>query len=289
MTTIMTEQQMQQKILRREPFEATIDTGGFRVKIEHYNVPVIVAAIHNGGNLRADLLENCLLTQDERLFEEDPHTDDFIQDQPITFIGNDSRYEYDLNRDESECLYEEAWGKPVWKTPLTDDQKAKSLEKHRQFFRLGTLLAESLRQEFGACLLIGTHSYNWRRRTEAHCPVLNVGTSTVTNPEWRPVIDKWVGELNKIEVEGMDIDAKENDVFFGHGFCATYCHANFDNVLVLATEFKKVYMDERTGESFPEVVQQLRVGYDKAIKQVTDEFMHVIKGDIGPVSLDYSI
>jgi len=105
----LSEQAIIEKIARRETFSATVDGGGFSLKIDRYE-PAMSAAIHNGGNLRAELADTCLLSQSERYYEEDPFTGSFIEQQPITLIGNDSRYEYDLNRATDLCVYETAWG-----------------------------------------------------------------------------------------------------------------------------------------------------------------------------------
>ena len=120
------------RIKQRELFTATIDGGAFSLKIEKYE-PALSAAIHNGGNLRPELVDNCLLSQAERYYEEDPFTGSLIDQQPITLIAQDSRYEYDLNRITDDCVYETAWGKEIWKTPLSVEAIAASKEKHAQF------------------------------------------------------------------------------------------------------------------------------------------------------------
>ena len=101
-----------QKIQNGEAFEAFVNDS-FYLKIDEY-VPYVCAAIHNGHELREDLTLKCRLSEKERLYEEDPFTGDFISSLPITIIGNDSRFEYDLNRDPKSCVYETAWGKEVW-------------------------------------------------------------------------------------------------------------------------------------------------------------------------------
>ena len=78
-------------------FKAVDDQYGFYIKVESYT-DRIATAIHDGHQLRLDLKDNCLLTDDERLYEEDPFTALFIKDQPIVIKGLDSRFEYDLNR-----------------------------------------------------------------------------------------------------------------------------------------------------------------------------------------------
>ncbi|GMT39834.1 MAG: hypothetical protein IEMM0001_0569 [bacterium] len=93
----ISEQAIIEKIKQREIFSATIEGGAFSLKIKKYE-PALCAAIHNGGNLRSDIKRYCLLSQKERYYEEDPFTGSFIEQQAITLIAHDSRYEYDLNR-----------------------------------------------------------------------------------------------------------------------------------------------------------------------------------------------
>ncbi|VAX01140.1 hypothetical protein MNBD_GAMMA21-1867 [hydrothermal vent metagenome] len=92
----------------------------------HANVayaPFICTAIHDDHRVRDEIIDNCALSEDERYFEEDPYTGEFINNMPITVTGCDSRYEYDLNRGPDTAIYEEAWAKVVWKTPLSAEQK----------------------------------------------------------------------------------------------------------------------------------------------------------------------
>jgi len=79
----ISEQAIIKKIKQRELFSATIEGGGFSLKIEKYE-PALCAAIHNGGNLRSDLEGYCLLSEKERYYEEDPFTGSFIEQQAIT-------------------------------------------------------------------------------------------------------------------------------------------------------------------------------------------------------------
>ena len=85
------------KIKNYETFEAVPIDKSFHLKIRSY-LPFISAAIHSGSNLRGNLIEKVIHNDYERWYEEDPHTDTFISSMPITITGNDSRFEYDLNR-----------------------------------------------------------------------------------------------------------------------------------------------------------------------------------------------
>ena len=113
------------KIKKGEVFEAVPIDYSFHIKIRDY-IPYVCAAIHAGHNFRNNLKDKVLHSEYERWYEEDPHTDTFISSMPLTIVGLDSRFEYDLNRSPEKCVYKDAWGKPVWKKPLS-----KSLEKRK--------------------------------------------------------------------------------------------------------------------------------------------------------------
>ncbi len=92
-----TELEVLEKIRSLTPFEAELGDGSLSIRVSEYQ-PYIATAIHHGHNLRGELKEKCALTEEERYFEEDPFTGDFILSLPIVLQGQDSRYEYDLNR-----------------------------------------------------------------------------------------------------------------------------------------------------------------------------------------------
>ena len=131
------------KINKEETFEATANDGSFSIKINRY-VPYVCTAIHAGHHLRDELVEKCLHSEYDRWYEEDPYTDDFIASMPITLVGNDSRFEYDLNRDPENCVYKEAWGKKVWKRALTKQEVKTSLKKHQNYYKVTHALIKQL-------------------------------------------------------------------------------------------------------------------------------------------------
>jgi len=272
----LSEQAIIEKINQRETFSATIDGRGFSIKIEQY-APILCAAIHNGGNMRPPLADSCLLSQAERYYEEDPFTGSFIEQQPITLIAHDSRYEYDLNRTHDECVYVTAWGKEIWKEPLSAEEIALSKEKHAQFFRIVSAVVEALAKDFGQCLVYDIHSYNYQRHERNDVPVFNIGTSSVKSEKWRPIIDTWLNALKTMRVEGVEVTAAENDVFFGKGNLAGHCHRLYDNVLVLATEVKKVFMNELTGEADALVLPSLQKAFNHTVNENTATYVKGLK------------
>lgn len=273
MTEQLTEQQIIKKINQRHCFTATVVGGAFTLKIDKY-LPAMSAAIHDGGNFRAELEDNCLLEKKDRYYEEDPFTGSFIAKQAITLIAHDSRYEYDLNRDTDECVYETAWGKEIWKSPLSEEMIAKSKAKHAQFYRIVAAVVEALVEDFGQCVVYDNHSYNFKRHERKDLPVINVGTTSVKGEQWRPIIDSWLSALQSMSVDGIEVTAAENDIFYGKGRLAGFCHSRYDNVLVLATEAKKVFMDELTGQADAVVLPSLQQVYNDTVAEHTQWYIN---------------
>lgn len=271
-TEQITEQEIINKINQRQCFVATIEGGAFTLKINEY-LPAMSAAIHDGSNFRSELEDNCLLDKASRYYEEDPHTGSFITKQAITLIAHDSRYEYDLNRNTDECVYETAWGKDIWKTPLSEEIIAKSKAKHAQFYRIVAAVVEALIEDFGQCIVYDNHSYNFKRHERKDLPVFNLGTTSVKSEQWRPIIDGWLTALQGMQVDGVNVTAAENDIFYGKGRLAGFCHSRYDKALVLATETKKVFMDELTGQADAVVLPSLQQAYNDTIAQHTQWYI----------------
>ncbi len=250
------------KITDEISFHAEVEDGSFEIKIEEYT-PYICTAIHDGHRLRDELKKIAALNDYERWYEEDPHTGNFIKSLPITLIGKDSRYEYDLNRGPENAVYDEAWGKRVWKRNLTDEERARSMQKHTNYYRVIDALVSKLENKFGACVLYDIHSYNYKRHPRL-VPVFNIGSEKIAE-KFGPFVMRWKNELKKIEVPNLENTTEINDIFYGRGYQLEYVTKKFSNTLVLATEVKKIYTDEETEEDFPVVIDALRHGFRKAI------------------------
>jgi uncharacterized protein (TIGR02421 family) len=249
-------------IRAEKPFEATATDGSFSIKVHRY-LPFCCTAIHDGGNMREGLKEKCALDDFERWFEEDPFTADFIASMPITLMGNDSRFEYDLNRDPENCIYTEAWGKNVWKRKLSPKEIQVSKQKHANYYRVTEALIAKLEEKFGGCIVYDMHSYNFQR-WEREVPVFNIGAEKIA-PKFLPFVEHWRSELNAIEIPDVKHEAKINDVFYGRGYNLAFITERFSNTLVLATEVKKIFCNELTGESYPKVISLLQRKLKKAI------------------------
>ncbi len=144
------------KIENEDIFHAVSEDYSFTLKIENY-VPYACGAVHDGHQFRKNLWDNCLHTAYERWYEEDPETKNMVISHPILIAGCDSRFEYDLNRPPEEAVFDTAWGKQLWKNPLPQVEKDRSLQKHSNFYKVVHTLISKLEEKFGMCVVYDIH------------------------------------------------------------------------------------------------------------------------------------
>jgi len=254
------------KIQREEVFEAVSEDYSFTLKIDEY-VPYACGAVHDGHQFRRELWDNCLHTEYDRWFEEDPCTKEFVKSHPILIAGCDSRFEYDLNRDPENAIFVDAWGKKLWRDPLPEAHRYTSLSKHANFYKVVQVLIDKLEEKFGLCTVYDIHSYNWRR-WDREVPLINLGTSNIDNDRFGAIVEAWRHSLSQLKLpNGIESTSKINDTFFGNGYFLKYITKNFKNTLVLATEFKKVYCDEMSQILYPEVISAIEQQLQNKIKE----------------------
>lgn len=231
--------------------------------------PVVGTAIHSGSKVEQVCQSLMCLSDADRLREEDPFTECFIADFPNRIVVHRSRFQVDLNRARDAAVYqspEQSWGLKVWREPLAEEVVANSLCFHDDFYsELKRVLAD-IEQRHGNFVLIDVHSYNHRRngpdakhtpRDEA--PDINIGTFSMDRQRWAPVVDAFIEALSGHRINGQAVDVRENVSFQGKGEQTRFVHANFpEHGCAIAVEFKKIFMDEWSGEPDWDVIERLR-------------------------------
>jgi len=241
------------KINNEDIFEAVSEDYSFTIKIDSY-VHYVCAAIHYGHQFRKELWDNCIHTEYDRWYEEDPATKEMINTHPIVIAGCDSRFEYDLNRSPEDAVFETAWGKQLWKNPLPDNMKEQSLKKHEAYYKVVKALISKIEEKFGVCIVYDMHSYNWRRWDRV-VPTWNLGTSNIDSTRFGADIEDWRQSLSEMILPNdIKSTSKINDTFQGNGYFLKFITNNFKNTLVLATEIAKVYCNEYEQIMYPEVI-----------------------------------
>ncbi|MCB0398069.1 MAG: N-formylglutamate amidohydrolase [Winogradskyella sp.] len=264
------------KIEKEETLHAVSDDYSFTLKVDKY-VPYVCGAVHDGHQFRKDLWDNCLHSEYDRWYEEDPETKNMVISHPILISGCDSRFEYDLNRDPENAVFDTAWGKQLWKNPLPEKEKTKSLQKHANFYKVVKALISKIEEKFGVCIVYDMHSYNWQR-WDREVPTWNLGTSNIDNDRFGEQVESWRQMLSSIELpHNIKQTAKINDTFQGNGYFLKFITNNFKNTLVLATEIAKVYCDEYKQVIYPEVVATVEKQLKTLIPKHAEEFYRKFK------------
>ncbi|MBS3766734.1 MAG: N-formylglutamate amidohydrolase [Candidatus Cloacimonetes bacterium] len=119
--------------------------------IQKNNVsPFWTLAIHSGHELRSEVEKEIVLTENQRLREEDPFTDEFTNISKNRIIVNRSRFEVDLNRIRKKAVYmrpQDAWGLEIWKNKPDKELISISLELYDIFFPENLGIAKKSPQE----------------------------------------------------------------------------------------------------------------------------------------------
>jgi len=252
-------------------FYAVAEDYSFTLKVEAYT-HYVCGAVHNGHQFRKSLWSNCLHTEYDRWFEEDPETLTMVQSHPIVISGNDSRFEYDLNRAPEAAIYEDAWGKKLWKSPLSKNAKIQSLKKHENFYKVVHALISKLEQIHRKVIVYDMHSYNWKRWSR-EVPTFNIGAGKVDMNKFGKFVTSWQQSLSEIKLpHNIKSTSLINDVFKGNGYFLQFIMSNFKETLVLATEVSKIYCDELDQIMFPEVVNSIEEALKIRLKNHAIQF-----------------
>lgn len=245
------------------------DGASARWTIEIGNSPIVGTAIHSGGEVGGDVLAAMELGAVERRREEDPYTEQFIKDFTNRIVVYNSRFEVDLNRARAEAIYldpRQSWGLRVWHERPSDDVIARSLNFHDAYYAELEKVLRSIEQRHGKFVVIDVHSYNHRREgpdaapsAQETMPDINIGTYSMDRERWSYIVDPFISALGKCRLNGNLLDVRENVSFQGKGEQTRFIHEKFpDTGCAIAVEFKKIFMDEWTGEPDHLAIRQLR-------------------------------
>ena len=233
----------------------------------HFDKPSFHAGVvmHAGSRIRPELSDALSVKKADRFREEDPYMDAFIRDFPIRIIALDSRFEYDLNREPHRAIYpfgQPKWGLKVWNRELTRDERMLSLRKHREFHDLVDLVTRYLLQQNRYALIFDLHSYCYQRKKQHTWfddpkPEINLGTKPVNKKLFRKAIERFLEDLSGVRIENHPVRVAENEVFPGGYLSRRLSKEWYKSVLVLALEYKKIFMDECTGELYREILDTL--------------------------------
>lgn len=244
------------KIQSRETFSAEATSGAFSISVDAYQ-PAVFTAIHDGHGIGHQLCDKLLISEAERIFEEDPCTFEIIETFPIVLRGLDSRFRYDLNRRPEEAIYEEAWGQKVWRKPLSPGERKESLQRHSSYYTVLHALLETLEEQYNRCVVYDLHSYNYRR-IKGSPPLFNIGTHYIDWQQHRPFLEDLQKRLQQTIAPDIENRAVFDEVFYGKGYQAAFIHSRHPHSLCVPLEIKKIFMDESGGAPLPPVLARIK-------------------------------
>lgn len=260
---ILTEQQISDRLRAGTTISAQLVGGGFQIQIARY-VPMVATAIHDGHRVDSELADRMLVSSDQRQFEEDPYTGAIADGFDIWIKALDSRYCYDLNRQPEHCIYEEAWGRQVWKKPLSESETEALRDRHGSYYRVLNELLRALVRRFGGAVLYDLHSYNYSR-LNGQPPLFNIGTHFIDLQKYRRVVDNLVAGLEAIDLVNRKNRVAVDEVFRGRGYQAEFVNRYHQEVLCVPLEIKKIFMNETSFELDETMFKQLRSGMIEAL------------------------
>ena len=248
--------------------------------------PLVATAIHDGHLVRPELSDLLLVSERERLREEDPYTGAWTTIAPNRIVGLRSRFEFDLNRPRDRAIYrvpEDAWGLELFGAPLTDTVIRESLSGYDLFYSEMKSLFDGLRDRHGAFVVLDLHSYNHRREGPDEQPAdpernpeVNIGTGWIDREYWAPLVDRFILELRNHAVLGRTMDVRENVKFRGGAFPRWIAETYRRAACPIAVEFKKTFMDEWTGLLADDLHTAIGEALEATTQGIEEELLRIV-------------
>jgi hypothetical protein len=248
---------------------------------------LVAAAIHTGHEIREEVAENLVLSESDRLREEDPFTGNLTNVAQNRLIVIRSRFEIDLNRPREKAFYmgpEDAWGLHIWKQQPPRELIERSLQEYDGFYAGVKQFFADLERRFGQFVVFDLHSYNHLRDGPDQPsadpelnPEVNVGTGTMDRERWASIVDRFMTDLRTFDFLGHHLDVWENVKFMGGQF-PRWIHKNFPKAgCAIAIEFKKFFMNEWTGEIYHERFDAIKDALQSTVPGVLEELTNLKK------------
>lgn len=221
------------------------------------SLPLLATAIHSGHKLSDELSEHCGISEQDRLREEDPYTNEAAELFPNHITLQSSRFEIDLNRSRERALYlkpDDCWGLPLQRDQLPQRIISSLYEEYDQWYIHLDNVIERLLERHPFIVVLDLHSYNHRRGgadaqpdPQEKNPDIILGRSNLHRKYYDDV------EALRLRLDGTDwqniqLDCRA-DVKFPGGYMSRYLNAKYgDRLMAVAVEFKKIFMNEWTSE-----------------------------------------
>ncbi|MDP3113999.1 MAG: N-formylglutamate amidohydrolase [Candidatus Cloacimonadaceae bacterium] len=248
-------------------------------------VPALALAIHSGHHLPEELLSISGIGKAERFREEDPYTDRIAELFPNRILPRSSRFAVDLNRVRDKAIYivpEDCWGLKVRRTPIPDDVLLKLQIDYDDWYKLLKYQIDRLLAIHPFLLVLDLHSFNHRRGgkdappdPQIKNPDIIIGRSNLDHKHY-PAAQSLCDLLSSASFQGGTIDCR-SDVKFTGGYLSRWLNHHYsDRLICLAIEFKKIFMDEWSGELFAPAFEELKSLFFHAVRRWLKETYQIV-------------
>ena len=253
----------------------------YHYQFENYTSPFWAFAIHDGHHIDPDLEPYLQISPEDRLREEDPYTA-ILAELPFNrFICGTSRFQLDLNRNKAGALYlspEQSWGIQVWQHQLPPQVKDQLYHSYDELYSKIEQQIQKTIDRYGYFVVYDIHSYNARRDgpnttiDTVNNPQINIGTAH--NAEKWEGLTRLLLDTLRTGKDGQVYDVRENVKFKG-GFLSAYLNDKFgDKGCIFSIEFRKDFMNEWTGEVFPQKLQEYKQLLMQSIETLESYFAY---------------
>jgi hypothetical protein len=142
---------------------------------------------------------------------------------------------------------------------------------YNHWYNLLRITVSRLLERHPILLVLDMHSYNHRRNgpgstpdPQIQNPDIILGRSNMTS-SFYPWVDRIQAALNGSLVGGQTIDCR-TDVKFTGGWMSRWLHHHFPGrVVSLSVEFKKIFMDEWSGNLDNDMQNALTIAFHQAV------------------------
>lgn len=212
----------------------------------------LLLTIHSGTWLPRDIAERQVLTDKERLLEEDIDIHKIYSPMVLgnagIWIDNKlSRFACDYNRSPEKAIYSdlsEAWLRQLWKKPLTTKQTKKLMAGYDDFY----LTLTSLVNSYNFNVIFDGHSM----KDALNRAELSFGTEFIPR-FYMPVVRSMKDNLAKLGYKDVAFDKP-----FRGGYILEWLSLKFPNIFICSMEVnKKLYMDKNRLSSNASLIEEL--------------------------------
>ena len=260
---ILSEKDIVNLIRQHEPFSAVIRNGAFSIKIDRY-IPAICTAVHSGTAFSAQLADKVQVDEQTRRQEEAPYTGDLLHSLPIVLRGLESRFQYDLNCPPQESIRSEIQEKKIWQRALSAKEISQNIEKHKSYYRVLHVLLTVLEAKFSCCIIYDLNSPPSGNTIPAE-GLFQIGTHYIDQGRYQPVLNHLKQRLLKAQFTNISNSVSFDGGDSGKGYQATFINKKHPDSVCIPLSIRKLYMDEKTGEPYPLIIDEFTQNLKQAI------------------------